>query len=94
MKGAKYNPPKLHLFILKEQKAIQEITARNALMLDQFLFFAYKSAKVVQNVTLSSGNFGRDFLFEFFMEIKTCLAKKSTWWFLSFERRQLLSGLP
>ena len=48
---------------------MQEITARNALMLDQFLFFAFKSVKVVQNVTLSSGNFGRDLLVEFFVEI-------------------------
>ena len=44
---------------------MKEITARKALMLDQFLFFAFKSVKVVQNVTLSSGNFGRDLLVEF-----------------------------
>lgn len=69
---------------------MQEITARNALMLDQFLFFAFKSVKVVQNVTLSSGNFGRDLLVEFFVEIKNVWPKKSTWWFLSFERKQLL----
>ena len=55
---------------------MQEITARKTLMLDQFLFFAFKSVKVVQNVTLSSGNFGRDLLVEFFVEIKMFGQKK------------------
>ena len=73
---------------------MQEITARKALMLDQFLFFAFKSVKVVQNVTLSSGNFGRDLLVEFFVKIKNVWPKKVHGGFCLLKGNNYYRGLP